>query len=54
MTALLNSGFSFTFGHTTISPAPAGVKKEGPSHDLPIAIGTAAAGEQAQRAQWGK
>jgi magnesium chelatase family protein len=42
MTALINSGFSFTFGRTTINLAPADVKKEGPSFDLPIAIGMVA------------
>jgi len=46
MTALINSGFNFTFGRTTINLAPADVKKEGPSFDLPIAIGMAAASEQ--------
>jgi magnesium chelatase family protein len=46
MTALINSGFTFTFGRTTINLAPADVKKEGPSFDLPIAIGMAAASEQ--------
>src|SRR5437870_6279776 len=46
MTALLNSGFKFTFGRTTINLAPADVKKEGPSFDLPIAIGMLAASEQ--------
>ncbi|MEI6785703.1 MAG: magnesium chelatase domain-containing protein, partial [Verrucomicrobiota bacterium] len=40
-TALTNSGFTFTFGRTTINLAPADVKKEGPSFDLPIAIGMA-------------
>src|SRR5437867_6760062 len=46
MTALINSGFNFTFGRTTINLAPADVKKEGPSFDLPIAIGMVAASEQ--------
>src|SRR5512138_1847802 len=46
MTALINSGFKFTLGRTTINLAPADVKKEGPSFDLPIAIGMAAASEQ--------
>src|SRR5438876_8487062 len=46
MTALINSGFTFTFGRTTINLAPADVKKEGPSFDLPIAIGMLAASEQ--------
>src|SRR5262252_5112769 len=46
MTALINSGFSFSFGRTTINLAPADVKKEGPSFDLPIAVGMVAASEQ--------
>jgi len=45
-TALINSGFRFTFGRTTINLAPADVKKEGPSFDLPIAVGMVAASEQ--------
>ena len=36
-TALSNSGFKFPMGRTTINLAPADVKKEGPSFDLPIA-----------------
>jgi len=51
MTALINSGFNFTFGRTTINLAPADVKKEGPSFDLPIAIGMAAASEQTETDQ---
>jgi magnesium chelatase family protein len=46
MTALINSGFAFTFGRTTINLAPADVKKEGPSFDLPIAVAMVAASEQ--------
>jgi magnesium chelatase family protein len=46
LTALINSGFTYTFGRTTINLAPADVKKEGPSFDLPIAIGMLAASEQ--------
>src|SRR5260221_11525787 len=46
MTALINSGFRYTFGRTTINLAPADVKKEGPSFDLPIAVGMVAASEQ--------
>ncbi len=46
LTAMTNSGFRFTFGRTTINLAPADVKKEGPSFDLPIAIGMLAASEQ--------
>ena len=45
-TALNNSGFKFPMGRTTINLAPADVKKEGPSFDLPIAIGILAASEQ--------
>ena len=51
MTALINSGFTFTFGRTTINLAPADVKKEGPSFDLPIAIGMLAASEQIETDQ---
>src|SRR4051794_34184048 len=51
MTALINSGFTFTFGRTTINLAPADVKKEGPSFDLPIAVGMLAASEQVQTDQ---
>ena len=38
-TALTNSGFRPHIGRTTINLAPADIKKEGPSFDLPIAIG---------------
>lgn len=38
-TALYNSGFRTHVGRVTINLAPADVKKEGPSFDLPIAIG---------------
>jgi magnesium chelatase family protein len=51
LTALINSGYSFTFGRTTINLAPADVKKEGPSFDLPIAIGMVAASEQMESDQ---
>src|SRR3989442_11056338 len=51
MTALINSGFTFTFGRTTINLAPADVKKEGPSFDLPIAVGMLAASEQIETDQ---
>ncbi len=50
-TALQNSGFKFPMGRTTINLAPADVKKEGPSFDLPIAIGVLAASEQLQTDQ---
>src|SRR2546426_3281287 len=51
MTALTNSGYKFTFGRTTINLAPADVKKEGPSFDLPIAVGMLAASEQLETDQ---
>jgi magnesium chelatase family protein len=50
-TALGNSGFKFPMGRTTINLAPADVKKEGPSFDLPIAIGMLAASEQIETDQ---
>jgi len=44
--AIKNSGFSFPLRRITVNLAPADIKKEGPSFDLPIAIGIlAAAGE---------
>lgn len=45
-TAVQNSGFFWPRGRTTINLAPADVKKEGPSFDLPIALGLIAAGEE--------
>jgi magnesium chelatase family protein len=45
-TALSNSGYKFPMGKTTINLAPADVRKEGPSFDLPIAVGILAATEQ--------
>ena len=50
-TALSNSGYKFPMGRTTINLAPADVKKEGPSFDLPIAIGMLAASEQLETDQ---
>ena len=50
-TALINSGFKFPMGKTTINLAPADVKKEGPSFDLPIALGMLAASEQLETDQ---
>src|SRR5213078_1156242 len=37
--AVSNSGYFWPRGRTTINLAPADVKKEGPSFDLPIALG---------------
>ena len=45
-TAIENSGFKYVMGRTTINLAPADVKKEGPSFDLPIAIGILAVSDQ--------
>ena len=50
-TAISNSGFKFPMGRTTINLAPADVKKEGPSFDLPIAVGILAAAEQVETDQ---
>ena len=50
-TALANSGYKFPMGKTTINLAPADVKKEGPSFDLPIALGMLAASEQMETDQ---
>ncbi len=38
-TALKNTGFNFPLKQITVNLAPAGIKKEGSSFDLPIAIG---------------
>jgi magnesium chelatase family protein len=51
VTALGNSAFKVPMGRTTINLAPADVKKEGPSFDLPIAIGMLAASEQIETDQ---
>ena len=45
-TAIRNSGFKLPLGRTTINLAPADVKKEGPSFDLPIAIAMLSAADQ--------
>jgi magnesium chelatase family protein len=50
-TALTNSGYKFPMGKTTINLAPADVKKEGPSFDLPIVVGMLAASEQIETDQ---
>src|SRR5213075_3199594 len=50
-TAVANSGYYWPRGRITINLAPADVKKEGPSFDLPIAIGIAAAAEQIETDQ---
>lgn len=45
-TAILNSGFVYPEGRLTVNLAPADIKKEGPSFDLPIAMGILAASKQ--------
>jgi len=50
-TAMASSGYKFSYGRTTINLAPADVKKEGPSFDLPIALGMLAASEQIETDQ---
>ncbi len=45
-TALANSGFSPPINRITVNLAPADIKKEGPSFDLPIALGLLAAEDQ--------
>ena len=45
-TAISNSGYHWPRGRTTINLAPADIKKEGPSFDLPIALGMIAAAEE--------
>lgn len=44
--AIPNSGFKFPSQKITVNLAPADIKKEGPSFDLPIAIGILTASEQ--------
>jgi magnesium chelatase family protein len=46
LTAIGNSGFRWAHGHTTINLAPADLRKEGPSFDLPIAIAIIALDEE--------
>ncbi len=44
-TAVANSGYFWPRGRTTVNLAPADIKKEGPSFDLPIALGMIACSE---------
>lgn len=48
-TALVNSGFEPHRGRLTVNLAPADIRKEGPSFDLPIAMGMLAAQEEVER-----
>ncbi len=43
--AISNSGYHWPRGHTTVNLAPADKRKEGPSFDLPIALGLIVAAE---------
>jgi magnesium chelatase family protein len=45
-TAIQNSGYYWPRGRTTVNLAPADIKKEGPSFDLPIALGMIAVTEE--------
>lgn len=44
--AVRNSGFEFPMRRITVSLAPADLRKEGPSYDLPIAVGILASSGQ--------
>ncbi len=46
ITSIKNSGYAFPFRHLTINLAPADIKKEGSSYDLPIAVGIMSASGQ--------
>ncbi|MEY2505652.1 MAG: magnesium chelatase family protein, partial [Verrucomicrobiota bacterium] len=49
-TAIINSGYHWPRGRTTINLAPADIKKEGPSFDLPIALGMIAVAQELEQA----
>ena len=49
--AMQNSGFKFPSADITINLAPADIKKEGSSYDLPVAIGIIASNEEMQTDQ---
>jgi magnesium chelatase family protein len=44
--AIRNSGLAFPLKRITVNLAPADIRKEGPSYDLPMAVGVLRAGEQ--------
>ena len=48
-TAISNSGYFWPRGRTTINLAPADIKKEGPSFDLPIALGMIAVAQELEQ-----
>jgi len=49
-TAITNSGYYWPRGRTTVNLAPADIKKEGPSFDLPIALGMIACSQETDTA----
>src|SRR6266403_2096019 len=49
-TAITNSGYYWPRGRTTVNLAPADIKKEGPSFDLPIALGMIACSQESDTA----
>jgi magnesium chelatase family protein len=53
-TAIANSGFRWPRSRTTVNLAPADLKKEGPSFDLPIAVGMIAVAEGADMPRLGR
>ncbi len=53
-TAVSNSGYFWPRGRTTVNLAPADIKKEGPSFDLPIALGMIACSEEIETAEFAK
>jgi magnesium chelatase family protein len=50
--ALKNSGYAFPMRRIVINLTPADLRKEGPSFDLPIAVGILAASEQVILTYW--
>ncbi|MGB8352617.1 MAG: magnesium chelatase domain-containing protein [Chthoniobacteraceae bacterium] len=53
-TAIRNRSYRWPHGRTTINLAPADVKKEGPSLDLPIALGMIDVGDDLDLEEVGK
>lgn len=53
-TAISNSGYRWPRSRTTVNLAPADLKKEGPSFDLPIAIGMITVAQEADIARLGR
>ncbi|PYK84529.1 MAG: magnesium chelatase [Verrucomicrobia bacterium] len=51
-TAISNSGYYWPRGRTTVNLAPADIKKEGPSFDLPIALGMIACSLETDTAEF--